>query len=183
MKQPNKTAKKLTSGIFTIIILSFCLCITTFALVYSVVAVDNNLFETGIIKINLNDGQPVIKEHEFLFEPGVTVEKNFFLKNQGTGDVYYKLYFDQVQGGLADVLDVAIRNKDTGTVLYSGKLSDLTKKNVGVADDILRIKESRNFKITFHFPELEGNQTQNQYVSFDISADAVQTKNNPDRKG
>ena len=100
----------------TIVVLAVCLCITTFALVYSTVAVDNNLFQTGEIRVNLNDGKPVIEEDEFLFEPGMTVEKDFFLENQGTWDVYYKLYLDNVEGGLADVLDVAIRDGDT--VLY-----------------------------------------------------------------
>ena len=65
-----KTAKKLTGGIITIIILAVCLCITTFALVYETVSVENNLFHTGEVKINLNDGKPVIREHEFLFEIG-----------------------------------------------------------------------------------------------------------------
>lgn len=181
MKQPNKTAKKLTSSIAAITILSVCLCITTFALVYSAVAVDNNLFETGTVKINLNNGKPVIEEHEFLFEPGVTVEKDFFLENQSTWDVYYKLYFDHVEGGLADVLEVSIRDKDTDAVLFSGRLSDLTKEKVGAADDILRLNERRDFKITFHFPESAGNKAQSLYVSFDMSADAAQTKNNPDR--
>lgn len=69
MREPNKTAKKLTGSVITIILLAACLCITTFALVYSTVAVENNLFQTGAVKINLNDGQPVIEEREFLFEP------------------------------------------------------------------------------------------------------------------
>ena len=55
-----KTAKKLTASIAAVIVLAVCLCVTTFALVYSTVAVDNNLFQTGVIKINLNGGRPVI---------------------------------------------------------------------------------------------------------------------------
>lgn len=42
-----KTAKRLTGGIIAIIILAVCLCITTFALVYASVSVENNLFHTG----------------------------------------------------------------------------------------------------------------------------------------
>ena len=38
MVQPNKTAKKLTSSIVIIAFLAVCLCITTFALIYSLVA-------------------------------------------------------------------------------------------------------------------------------------------------
>ena len=51
-----KTAKRLTGGIIAIIVLAVCLCITTFALVYASISVENNLFHTGEIKINLNDG-------------------------------------------------------------------------------------------------------------------------------
>ena len=89
-----KTAKKLTGGIITIIILVICLCITTFALVYTSVSVENNRFHTGEVKINLNDGKPVIREHEFRFEPGMTVVKSFFVENDSTWDVYYRLYLD-----------------------------------------------------------------------------------------
>ena len=57
------TVKKLTGSIIAAIILAICLFVTTFALVWATVSVDNNLFHTGTIKINLNDGNPVIEEH------------------------------------------------------------------------------------------------------------------------
>ena len=179
MSDKTKTAKKLTGSVVVIVALAVCLCITTFMLVYSTVEVKSNLFQTGTIQINLNDGQPVITEHECLFEPGMTVEKEFFIENQGTWDVYYKLYFENIKGGLADVLDVEIRDDDR--VLFQGKMSDLTKEKVGAADDILRLNERRDLRISFHFPETAGNKAQGLYVSFDMSADAVQTKNNPNR--
>ena len=179
MRGPNKTAKKLTASVAVIIVLAVCLFMTTFALIYSTVAVENNLFQTGEIKLNLNDGKPVITEREYLFEPGMTVEKNFFVENQGTWDVYYKLYFDNVEGGLANVLDVEIRDGDT--VLFGGKIADLTKEQVGTADDVLKLNERRDLTISFHYPEVAGNSTENQYLSFDLKADAVQTKNNPSR--
>lgn len=176
----SKTMKKLSSGIVTIILLSICLVITTFALTYATVTVDNNLFHTGTVSINLNDGKPVIEEHEFLFEPGMTVEKTFFIENHSTWDVYYKLYFDNVEGGLADVLVVDILNGDQ--VLFSGKMTELTRQNVGAADDILRLNERRELTIRFHFPEDAGNKAQKLYLTFDLSADAVQTKNNPNKQ-
>ena len=43
----SRTAKKITGGIIAIIILSVCLVVTTAALVYSSVAVENNYFRTG----------------------------------------------------------------------------------------------------------------------------------------
>lgn len=70
MSERKKTDKKLAASVLTIVVLAVCLCVTTFALVYSTVTVENNLFQTGTVKINLNDGRPVIEEHEFLFVPG-----------------------------------------------------------------------------------------------------------------
>jgi len=174
-----KTAKKLTGGIVAIIVLAVCLVITTFALVYASVSVENNLFRTGEVKINLNDGEPVIREHEFLFEPGMTVKKDFFIENESTWDVYYRLYFDNVSGGLADVLEITV--KDGDKVLYSGTANELTKKNVVAADDTLKIGQKRNLTVYFHFPEEKGNETQNLDLTFTMCAEATQTKNNPNK--
>ena len=175
----SKTAKKLTGGIIAIIILAICLAVTTFALVYATVSVENNLFHTGEVKINLNDGEPVIREHEFIFEPGMTVIKDFFIENESTWDVYYKIYFDDVSGGLADVLEVTI--KDGNKVLYSGTANELTRQNVIAADDTLKIGERRDLTVVFHYPESSGNDTQNLDLTFTMCAEATQTKNNPNR--
>lgn len=179
MDDQNKTVNKIRKSIITIILLAIGLCITTFALIYYNVTVDDNLFQTGTAKINLNDGKPVIEEHEFLFEPGMTVEKDFFLENQSTAEVYYRLYFDKIEGGLADILEITIREGDN--TLYTGKAADLTRETVGAADDLLKLNERRELTISFHFPEKTGNIGQAQYLSFELRADAVQTKNNPDR--
>lgn len=175
-----KIVNKLTASIIAVIALAACLSITTFALVYSMVSGEDNLFQTGQIKVNLNDGKPVIEEDEFLFEPGMTVEKKFFIENQGTWDVYYKLYLDNVEGGLADVMDVTIRDGDT--VLYSGKADELQKEAVSAADDVLKLNERRELTIVFHYPETGGDSGQNQYLTFDLKVDVVQTKNNPGKQ-
>lgn len=153
-----KTAKKLTGGIVAIVILALCLCITTFALVYASVSVNNNIFHTGEVKINLNDGKPVIQEHEFLFEPGMTVVKDFFVENESTWDVYYRLYLDNVSGGLADVLTITV--KDGDKTLYSGTANELTRQNVLAADDTLKVGQRRDLTVVFHYPEQMGNDTQ-----------------------
>lgn len=174
-----KTVKKLTGGIIAIIALAVCLCITTFALVYASVSMENNLFHTGKVKINLNDGKPVIREHEFLFEPGMTVEKNFFIENDSTWDVYYRLYLDNVSGGLAEVLTVTV--KDGTKTLYSGTANELTRQNVVAADDTLKIGQRRNLTVVFHYPETAGNDTQSSDLTFTLCAEATQTKKNPNK--
>lgn len=174
-----ETSKKLTVSVIILIILSVALCITTFALVWATVSVDNNMFHTGIVKINLNDGKPIIEEHELLFEPGITVKKDFFIENQSADDVYYKLYFGDIDGLLADVLEITIMDGDR--ILYRGLIKELTKRNVGVVDEALKVNEKKNLTVCFHFPENVGNSAQNLYLSFSMNADAVQTKNNPNR--
>ena len=173
----NETERKLTGSIITVIILLICLAITTGALGFAIVSVENNLFQTGIVKINLNDGKPVIAEHEFIFEPGMTVVKDFFIENNSTCEVYFRVYFENVEGGLADVLDVTI--KDGDQILYAGKASELNKGNVIPAQEKLALEETRWLTIWFHFPEEAGNEAQDLNLSFDVRADATQTKNNP----
>ena len=175
----SKTSKRLTGGIVAVIVLAVCLCITTFALVYATVSVENNLFRTGKVKINLNDGKPVIREHEFLFEPGMTVQKDFFIENDSTGDVYYRIYLDNVSGGLGSVLTVTI--KDGDRVLYNGTANELTVQSVTAADDILKIGQRRELTAVFHYPEDKGNDTENLDLTFTMCAEATQTKNNPNK--
>lgn len=174
--ESSNSFKKLNASIAAVILLAIGLCITTFALIWATVSVNQNLFHTGTVKINLNDGKPIIQEQEFLFEPGMTVRKEFFIENQSTWDVYYKLYMEDVEGGLADVLDIRICHGDL--VLYEGKVSELSRENVRAAEDILKLNERRELTVYLHFPEASGNSAQNQYLTFTMKADAVQTKNN-----
>ena len=131
-----KTRSRLTGGIIAVIVLAVCLVVTTVALAYSMISVRDNTFATGGVRINLNDGEPVIRPDEFLFEPGMTVKKDFFIENDSTGTVYYRLYFAGVSGDLADVLEVTV--KDGNKTLYSGTPTQL--ENTQAADDLLTLK-------------------------------------------
>ncbi len=179
MKENDATVKKLAASFITVLILTICLCITTGALVWTTVTLDNNIFHTGSVRVNLNDGKPIIEEREFLFEPGMTVKEDFFLENQSTWDVYYRLYLDDIEGGLADVLEITI--KDGDKTLFCGRLREMTKSNVGVADDVLKLNERRDLSAYFYFPVEAGNAAQNQRLAFTMKVDAVQAKNNPDK--
>ena len=176
----NKTAKKLTGAILLAVFLAICLCITTYALVMAHVSVKENRFQTGSVNINLNDGKPVIEEHEFLFEPGMTVKKGFFIKNESTCEVYYKLYFDKVTGGLANVLEITIQKGDK--ILYRGTAASLNLTKVAAADDVLGVGERRELTILFHYPEGADNSGQGHELTFDLCAKAVQTRNNEDKE-
>ncbi len=175
-----ETVKRLTASMVTIIVLSLCLVLTTFALVYAMVSVEDNLFVTGTVKINLNDGVPVIQENDFLFEPGATVKREFFIENESTCDIYYRLYFENVSGGLSDILQVTIC--DGEKVLFKGTPNALSRTHAQASDDLLPLHGKRPLQIYFHFPEDVGNEAQNLFLSFELAAEAVQARNNPNKE-
>ena len=176
----NKKINILAKRGMTATILISCLCITTFALLSSMVSINDNIFTTGNIKINLNDGKPVISQSELLFKPGMTIKKDFFIENKSDFDVYHKLYADNTEGELADVLEVTI--KDGHQVVYSGNILSFNRENVVASQNSLKPKEKKDFSIYFHYPQNEGNYTQNNSLVFNLCADAVQSKNNPNKE-
>ncbi len=180
MSQKTNTAQRLTWSILFAFVLAAALCVTTYALFYAAVTVENNYFKTGIVQIDLNGGMPVIEADEYLFEPGMTVEKPFYVQNQSTWAVYYKIFLDNVEGGLARVLEITVLDGDR--ILYAGTADGLTRENTPAADDILLIGERRDFTIRFHYPENSKNDTQNWELKFDLCAEAVQEKNNPGKE-
>ena len=172
--------KRLSISVTALIVLCLCLCVTSFALGYTFLRVEDNFFHTGTVDIELNEGGFVLADgkSEFLFEPGMRVYKTFTIENKSTdpNGVWYKLYFDNISGNLADIIDVTIY--DGATEVLSGKLSALTRANTNALDQ-LAFGESRTFKVEFHYPEEEGNAGQGGTAEFTICAEAVQRKNNP----
>ena len=106
-----KSRRKMFFGIFLIICLMVGLGITSLALVYQKVTVEDNLFVTGQVKISLNDDQPIFRE-DILFEPGMVVQKEFTLSNDSTCDVHYRLYFTNIEGEFAKALQVEVLDQD-----------------------------------------------------------------------
>ena len=178
-KQQKKTIKKFFSGLLVIILLFLIGAGALYA--YNLyVSVQENTFQTGTLKINLNDGYALLYAHEYSFEPGVTVEKDFFIKNEGTIDAYYRLYFGNVEGEIADYLEITI--KDDTTILYTGTLTSLTCENVAAVDKILEAGETHTLTAIFHMPEGTENVAQNKTVNFEFFANATQVANNPDKQ-
>lgn len=156
------------------------LSVTAFAVSYLEVSVKMNVFQTGTVEINLNDGNPVTEGEMFTrFEPGMTVAAGFFVENKSTDAVYYKLYFEDVEGTLADVLKVTVTTADGSKVLYDTDFSSFTRTGAGPAKMELELNEKKELMIWFHFPEEAGNACQEQSLRFVLCADAVQVKNNP----
>lgn len=183
MEERKRKLHRLLASLAVLVLLIGVLVLTVYAASRITREVRENYFQTGTIKINLNDGKAIISEDEYLFEPGMTVVKDFFIENCGTWEVYYKIYFGDIHGELADVLEVEIRDKDSGEVLFGGLLRDMTQSKIQLADDTLDVGERRDMTVSFHFPEEKGNETQERSVAFTLCATAVQTKNNPNKEG
>ncbi len=200
MKTNQTTRKRLTGGIVAVILLTICLVVTTYALVCYTVYVPNNIFHTGKVDIELNEGKPVIgpgapiypgdENVSSLFEPGMRVVKKFFIRNQTQWDCYCRLYFSVDEKNsdmaLAKALQVTVKDSDQN-VLYSGTMSQLESKNNGtfVLKGNKTILEGKNwYTMEFYLPGSIGNEVQKQELYFDICADATQMKNNgSDSKG
>lgn len=176
------TSRRWMGSAVVTVLLVLGLVVTTLAIGLSVAERPDNIFSTGKIKLNLNDSKPVITENEYLFEPGMTVDKPFFLKNEGA-DCWYRLYFDKVSGSLSSVLEVTV--SDGETVLFTGKMSDLTQSSadwLGILPAAGKPGSYRNMTITFHFPEDAGNAAQGGTLQFDLCADGTQVRNNPNKE-
>lgn len=176
----SKIKRNLFIKFFLIILLSCLLVLSTYAIVKLSVNVDDNLFQTGNIHINLNDNKAIIEEDEYIFEPGMSVTKDFFVENLGTIDVYYKIYFKNISGKLADVLLVTIKKDEK--ILYKGTPNKLQEKDVLAIDEILKANDRHNLKAIFYYPSDAENSTQNSNVFFNLGVSATQVKNNSNKE-
>lgn len=169
---------RLTAGAVALTVLFVSLCATTLALVYATLISQEADITTGKVEISVNGGAPIITEGEFEFEAGTTAQKTFYIQNNSTCAVYYRLYFSDINGTLADDIVVTISKGETH--LYAGKLSDLTEKGKAT-DDVLLKGESRELVLTLHLPKEVGKAAEGGTLSFTLNADAVQAPNNDDK--
>lgn len=172
-----KLKKKLNIMIVTVILLICGLTVTTFALVSSIVSIQNNRFSMSMgVELTINDGKPVVDVTDMVYEPGGTYQSEFPISNLGTFDVWYRVYFTNVDGELKDDITVTIKEKD-GTVLCNGTMSELTSDKVAISS--LAAGEEKTLYIEFYFSPDADNSAQGQMVSFNITANATQKQNNP----
>ena len=171
--------KKLTVMIVTVVLLSLGLAITSFALASSIAQVRNNRFAMSMgVELAINDGQPVVDVTDMVYEPGGTYVSEFPIANLGTFDVWYRVYFTDVNGALKDYITVTIKEAD-GTVLCKGTMSELSSDKVAVSS--LAAGEKKTLTIEFYFSSEAGNAAQGQSASFNITANATQKQNNPNK--
>lgn len=176
-----KTGVRLYISIGVIVLLVVMLSATSYALIKSVVSVEDNEFETGQVKIDLNGGEPVFDEMEegshLNIEPGHTLKRDFYIENESTADAYVRLYMENVSGDLRDILIFDIFDED-GTAVFSGTAAQLEQRDSYVSEEPLAAGEREVFTMIVRMPEGNGNMYQNGDLSFDMRADAVQARNN-----
>ena len=177
--------KKLQINVVTLIVICIALCITSFAIASTIIRYDiqNNSFQTGIIDIDLNGEKPIIggskEDKDLLFEPGMTIKRDFYIENKGTWKVFYKLYFTKVEGKLGEALEIKIYKKGSAhSPLLKGTISDLINTDKFSMVSSLEIGEKQELVAEFYFPPDKENEYQGETLVFDIDALAVQAKNN-----
>lgn len=188
-KRTDTRRRWLSSALLTFL-LTLGLIVTSVAITVSSVEVRENVFTTGTVKLDLNGGAAVVdmtktnQNNESNFsEPGFRIKRDFYLKNIGSAAAYYKLYAGYEDtpenNALANALDVEITYKDTGVLLFSGKLSALNLSSAPVGDSSLDAGDTVWFTAVFRFSKDAGNDLQNKMLSFDLYARGTQVRNNP----
>lgn len=186
-KRTDTRRRWLSSALLTVL-LALGLIVTTLA-ISTKISVERN-FTTGTVKLDLNGGAAVVdmtktnQNNESNFsEPGFRIKRDFYLKNIGSAAAYYKLYAGYKDtpenNALANALDVEITYKDTGVLLFSGKLSALNLSSAPVADSSLDAGDTVWFTAVFRFSKDAGNDLQNKMLSFNLYARGTQVRNNP----
>ena len=186
-KRTDTRRRWLSSALLTVL-LALGLIVTTLA-ISTKISVERN-FTIGTVKLDLNGGAAVVdmtktnQNNESNFsEPGFRIKRDFYLKNIGSAAAYYKLYAGYEDtpenNALANALDVEITYKDTGVLLFSGKLSALNLSSAPVADSSLDAGDTVWFTAVFRFSKDAGNDLQNKMLSFNLYARGTQVRNNP----
>ena len=174
----NNLKIKLILLIVTVVLLICGLTLTSFALVDSIVRVQNNSFSMSMgVVMKVNNDWP-ININDIIFEPGETRTCEFPISNLGTFDIWYRVYFTEVSGDLQDDITVTIREKN-GQVLGKATMGKLTSDNVTTS--FISSVDGINEKIIcidFYFsPDVEKQGGDD--VTFNIKVDATQKPNNP----
>lgn len=178
-KNQNRTKKNAVSSLIAIAVLFVMLVFTTYALISSFVSVNENLFQTETVKIELNGGKTVFDGSDMNIEPGHTLVRDFTVENKGTAEVYVRLYLENVQGALQEVLTFSIYEGDK--LLFNGSADEWTRESPCISDTPLAVGEIRTLTAVVKMDENAGNAYQVAGITFDMTADAVQSKNNPDK--
>ncbi|HIU25841.1 MAG TPA: hypothetical protein IAC50_05035 [Candidatus Copromorpha excrementigallinarum] len=159
-------------------VLALMLAATTYALVLSTVSVEDNELETAAVSLELNDGNVIFDGRDMNIEPGYTIRRDFTVENKSPVDVYYRLYLENLSGDLGDVLVFNIYEGDR--IIFSGTAAQLSEKTACQGGAPLGAGEERTLTAVVKMKEDAGSFYKNSDITFDVTAEGVQVRNNPD---
>ena len=112
-------------------------------------------------------------------EPGHSLVRDFTVENIGSADIHYRLYLENVEGALQEVLTFSVYDGDK--LLFTGKAKDFSKQSPCISETPLAVGETRTLTAVVKMDEAAGNAYQTAGITFDMTAETVQAKNNPDK--
>lgn len=176
-KKRMKDATRTVGNLILAMALIIGLGATTVAIAASQVTLGNNIFQTGVLKVTLNEDKPVF-DQDILLEPGMMVQQKFTISNEGSVDAYYRLWFDEIDGDLAKELEVEI--KEGKRRIFEGSFEDIMEETetVYANTSTLNANETKEMTIIILLPEEAKNDMQGKTVSFRLNFDATQKDGN-----
>ena len=188
----NSTKKKLKIGAAVLSVAIVCFCACSFALSKTSLSSRLGIFGAGSsgdetpsrVSVDINGGEDII-EKDLIINPGDTVTRTFFIKNTDSDPIYFG--FTGISGNLKDYLDVKLESELDGKdsegemmfvgepeeeteVLFEGKASELESFNAD-KDYVIYSGETKEFTITFVYPESAGNGSSNSLFNFQVICD------------
>ena len=172
-----KKSKNVLRRLVVMLLLIFLFSISTLALSFKSVTIENNLFKTGSVSVKLAEDMPLFDG--VIFEPGMNIQREMVVSNEGSCGVYYRLYFTGFDEEISKALIVTL--SDGTNTTYQGSL--LTEANISSekAMGYLDAGEEIMLQLTLSLPHTAGNVLQGDLQEFQININAVQAVNNPDQ--
>lgn len=176
----NSTKKNFKIGVTVLMIAVVCFCACSFALSKTSLSSRLGIYRSGeggsenSSKVNVDiNGNAKIIEDNLIINPGDTLSKTFYIKNNDSENIYYG--FSEVGGNLKDFLTVKLVSGDE--VLYEGKASELENFNSDKSH-VINPSETKNFEMILVYPVSAGNNSGNSEFSFRVTCDYLVARGN-----
>lgn len=173
----NATGFKLVMNTVMMALLSIILSILSLFMHFSPIAGETASFDSAAVDIDLNGGNKIFDNACAVLVPGEEVRRNFTITNSGNVAVWYRLIVSDADGPLADHATIAYY--DGGSLLYE----ESVKGSAAVDGYIGSMTPGQQLHLTAVL-KLTGSDIltmRTSYMTFDITAQAVQLRNNPNR--
>lgn len=175
--------KKLRFSLVFIILLLVMFGFMSEALMDNHTKIEDHTFTVGEVSLELLNDEPL---NEMLFEPGKTMIKKLDILNNGTIDVYCRVYLKNLSfdGAFYDYVYVKISDEESNELYYDGSIEGLKDPdNIYFESDlILNPNETKHLTMEFYYSKDSDNEGQAKTIEFEVAVDATQVKNNPNKE-